>query len=220
MRLSAPYILVLLAAVLFMAALIEVGVITIAFDRLGISPHSGLLLLLASLVGSGINIPVYLRSWKTPERDLPTPLESEVWGFPRRWSPGSTLIAVNVGGCLIPVGVCLSMLLHHTLGIGAVLTSVAVVTAVSYLFSRPVAGRGIAIPVFVAPLVSAVVASLLDPEHSAPLAYIGGTMGVLIGADLLRLPDIDRLHTPIASIGGAGTFDGIFFTGIIAALLA
>jgi uncharacterized membrane protein len=36
----------------------------------------------------------------------------------------------------------------------------------------------------------------------------------------LRLKDIRRLATPIASIGGAGTFDGIFLTGIVAVLLA
>ena len=45
-------------------------------------------------------------------------------------------------------------------------------------------------------------------------------LGVLIGADLMRMKDIRRIGTPIASIGGAGTFDGIFLTGIIAVLLA
>ncbi|MGH8630223.1 MAG: DUF1614 domain-containing protein [Burkholderiales bacterium] len=43
---------------------------------------------------------------------------------------------------------------------------------------------------------------------------------MLIGADLLRLKDIRRLGAPIASIGGAGSFDGIFVTGILAVLLA
>jgi uncharacterized membrane protein len=57
----------------------------------------------------------------------------------------------------------------------------------------------------------------LDPEHAAHLAYISG---VLIGADILRLNTIAELDTPVAAIGGADTFDGIFLTGIIAALLA
>jgi uncharacterized membrane protein len=96
----------------------------------------------------------------------------------------------------------------------------AVVASASYAFSRPIAGLGIGMPLFIAPLVSALTAVLLDPAHSAPLAYISGTMGVLIGADLLRLRDIDRMGVAVASIGGAGTFDGIFFTGIIAVLLA
>ncbi len=46
------------------------------------------------------------------------------------------------------------------------------------------------------------------------------TLGSLIGADLLNLKKIPELGTPIASIGGAGTFDGIFLTGIISVLLA
>ena len=75
-------------------------------------------------------------------------------------------------------------------------------------------------PIFMAPLASALLALALDPEHAAPLAYISGVFGVLIGADILRLNTIAGLGTPVAAIGGAGTFDGIFMTGIIAALLA
>ena len=52
------------------------------------------------------------------------------------------------------------------------------------------------------------------------IAYVSGTLGTLIGADLLNLHHIAELGAPMASIGGAGTFDGIFLTGIIAALLA
>jgi uncharacterized membrane protein len=51
------------------------------------------------------------------------------------------------------------------------------------------------------------------------LAYIAGTLGCLIGADLLNLHRLAGLGAPIASIGGAGTFDGIFFTGIAAVLI-
>ena len=45
-------------------------------------------------------------------------------------------------------------------------------------------------------------------------------MGTLIGADLLNLDKISGLGAPVASIGGAGTFDGIFLIGIMAVLLA
>ena len=69
-------------------------------------------------------------------------------------------------------------------------------------------------------MVTAVVAVLLSYEDAAPLAYIGGSLGTLIGADLLNLEKIAELGAPIASIGGAGTFDGIFLTGILAVLLA
>jgi uncharacterized membrane protein len=92
------------------------------------------------------------------------------------------------------------------------LLEIALITLISYSFSRPIQGLGTGMPILVG--------LILSPEQSAPLAYISGTLGVLIGADLLHMKDISRLGTPYASIGGAGTFDGIFITGIVAALLA
>lgn len=220
MPLTFLYLVLLFAVGLFLTVLIQVGAITIAFDKLGLSPRTGLLLLIGSLIGSGINIPVYLRRVKSPLQprpDRPMPLS---WGLPRQALEGKTLIAVNVGGCLIPVGVSAYLLIQHSLGLFSTAMALAIVTTVSYLFSRPIPGLGIGMPLFVAPLASVTAALLLDPAHSAPVAYISGTLGVLTGADLLRLRDIEKLNTPVASIGGAGTFDGIFFTGIIAALLA
>jgi uncharacterized membrane protein len=64
------------------------------------------------------------------------------------------------------------------------------------------------------------VALLLSPRRAAPLAYIGGSLGTLIGADLLNLDKVAGLGAPVASIGGAGTFDGIFLTGVLAVLIA
>ncbi len=65
-----------------------------------------------------------------------------------------------------------------------------------------------------------ILAFILSREYAAPLAYIGGSMGTLIGADLSNLDKISGLGAPVASIGGAGTFDGIFLTGILSVLLA
>jgi uncharacterized membrane protein len=58
------------------------------------------------------------------------------------------------------------------------------------------------------------------PTGPAPTAYVAGTLGTLIGADLLNLHKIKHLNAPVVSIGGAGTFDGIFLTGILAVLLS
>jgi uncharacterized membrane protein len=52
------------------------------------------------------------------------------------------------------------------------------------------------------------------------VAYVGGSLGTLIGANLLNLDKVQGLRAPVASIGGAGTFDGIFLTGILAVLIA
>lgn len=53
----------------------------------------------------------------------------------------------------------------------------------------------------------------------APGVSHGVSMGALIGADRLNLSRIADLGAPVVSIGGAGTFDGVFLTGIIAGLL-
>ncbi len=78
----------------------------------------------------------------------------------------------------------------------------------------------ISVPVFVPPLVAAATAILTARRAAPAVAYIGGSVGTLIGADLLNLGVVQGLGAPVASIGGAGTFDGIFLTGIVAVLLA
>jgi uncharacterized membrane protein len=67
---------------------------------------------------------------------------------------------------------------------------------------------------------AAVIALLLSRTNAAALAYVSGSLGALIGADLLNLGNLQGLGAPVASIGGAGTFDGIFLTGILAVLIA
>jgi len=209
-------LLILLFA--FLLAFIQVGLLAIAFEKLGLSPNSGLLLLFSSLFGSLINLPVARVSAEEPQ--TPPPVWVGLLRGPQLHFEGTTLIAVNVGGCVIPVFFSLYLLRHTPLPLLEVVTAVAVVGAVSYYFSRPIPRLGIAMPVLIAPLTAALIAVAINIEHSAPLAYISGTLGVLIGADLLRLKDVRQLGAPVASIGGAGTFDGIFMTGIVAALLA
>lgn len=67
---------------------------------------------------------------------------------------------------------------------------------------------------------AASLALIISPGDAPMIAYISGTMGSLIGADLLNLKKIPELGASVASIGGAGTFDGIFLTGIISVLIA
>ncbi len=198
---------------------IQVGVLRYAYMRLGISSGTALLLLFASLVGSFFNIPVA----ELPAREVMSGQEIEFFGMqyvvPVVVRSPSTIIAVNVGGAVIPTLMSIYLLFHHQLWLrGAIAT--AVVACVCYWLSQPIRGLGIAEPVFVPALISAVMAFILSREHAAPLAYIGGSLGTLIGADLLNLTSVRGLGAPVASIGGAGTFDGIFLIGIISVLIA
>lgn len=217
---SPAQLLLFLFGLGFLLALIQVGLLTITFDKLGLSQSSAFLLLFTSLFGSSINLPLFrMTTTRTAEASVPAPQRGLLRQSAQQFT-GKTMVAVNVGGCLIPVTFSLYLLRNHPLSYADVSFATLLVAAVSYVAARPIPGIGIGIPVFIAPLAAAAIATLLAPELSAPLAYVGGTLGVLIGADLLRLRDIRTLGAPVASIGGAGTFDGVFLTGIVAVLLA
>jgi uncharacterized membrane protein len=213
-----PFLLALFGLI-FLFVLIQVGALQLAFYKLGLNPEAGMTLLFASLMGSLVNVPLF--RMEAEESDEPPPLAFRRL-LAQRQMPfeGYTTVAVNLGGCLLPLTFSAYLVLNAGASLLDHLLTVAVVSAAAYGFSRPIAGIGIGMPVIIAPLTAALTAVLIDPEHSPALAYVGGTIGVLIGADLLRLPDVRKLGSPIASIGGAGTFDGIFITGIIAVLLA
>lgn len=222
MRPQPPVLQFLLLILVFGLVLIVLylGVFTIALDKLGLSTHSAMLLLAGTLVGSGINLPLFQISAEAPPADDELQrLQGLLFGRPLPFT-GKTIVAINVGGALIPVSFSIYLASLNQLPLSRLALAVAIVSAVCYLASRPVRGIGIGMPVFVAPFTAALTALLIAPESSAPMAYICGTMGVLIGADLLRLNDIRKIGTAVASIGGAGTFDGIFLTGIVAVLLA
>jgi uncharacterized membrane protein len=213
-------LLVFLFVLGLLLAVVQVGALTLAFDKLGLSASSAFLLLFASLFGSAVNLPLFTMAAERPAQELMPRHFRGLLRFPAQAFTGRTLVAVNVGGCLIPLAFSLYLLSHNPFPAWQVLAAVGTVTAISRFTSRPVPGLGIGMPVLVAPLSAALAALVINSEQSAPLAYIAGTLGVIIGADLLRLNDIRRLGAPFASIGGAGTFDGIFITGIVAVLLA
>ncbi len=203
-----------------MMMLIQVELLSFAFSKLGLSPELGFIILLFSLLGSTVNLPVTRIKSCVPMQPFTRPSYWGLLGIPSQPFPNETQIAINFGGCVIPITLSFYLFSHSTLDILSALLGITVISMISYFFSRPVPGFGIGMPILIAPISAALVGWLLNPEHSAVLAYISGTVGVLIGADLLHLKDISRLGTPYASIGGAGTFDGIFITGIVAALLA
>ncbi|MEK6685754.1 MAG: DUF1614 domain-containing protein [Pseudomonadota bacterium] len=202
-----------------MLVLIQVELLSFAFAKLGLPPALGLMVLLLSLLGSVINLPVTRLKSDLPFQEITQPVYYGLLRIPLPPFHNETQISINLGGCVIPIALSIYLFSNSTLTLSSTLLGVAMISGISYFFSRPVQGFGIGMPIMIAPISAALVSLLISPEQSAPLAYISGTLGVLIGADLLRLKDIPKLGTPYASIGGAGTFDGIFITGIVAALL-
>jgi len=215
-----PFFAMLVGLFLIVVVLIQINVLRYVYARLGISSSTALLLLLGSLIGSYINIPV----WEFPERAVQSGRDVILLGMryyvvPRVVEWPGTVIAVNVGGAVIPTLLSLYLLAKNDLWIRGIVT-IAIVTVIVHMLAYPVPGVGIAVPIFVPPVATAIVAVLIARQHAAALAYVGGSLGTLVGADLLNLDVVRGLGAPVASIGGAGTFDGIFLTGIMAVLLA
>jgi uncharacterized membrane protein len=217
--LTYPFFAILLGILLFLVVLIQVNALRYAYRRLGMSSGTAILLLFASLLGSYFNIPVA----QLPQQQVVSGEEISFFGMHyvvpvvADW-PG-TVIAVNVGGALTPGLVSLYLLVKTRLFVQGALV-VACVAFVCHLLAHPIRGVGIALPVFVPAVAAAVISLLVSRRNAAPLAYIGGSLGTLLGADLLNLDKLNGLGAPVASIGGAGTFDGVFLTGVLAVLLA
>ena len=220
-----PPLIFFLMVVFFFLALVLfpfllMGLVGNAFLKLGLSPSMMFWLLILTLLGSLVNLPITTLEGREVIADQVITYFGMRVRIPRMPVRQQTVLAVNVGGALIPVG--LSLYLLSQMGLTPCLAVLLpAVTVVMYHLARPVKGLGIAVPGLIPPILAALGAYMLcPPELRAPTAYLASTMGTLIGADLLKLKEIARLGAPVASIGGAGTFDAIFLSGIIAVLLS
>jgi len=210
---------VLAGALVILIILVQLRILRYAYMRLGVSSGAALLLLGGSLLGSYFNIPVA----EIPGASVRTSQVIRYFGMryvvPLVTQWPDTIVAVNIGGAVIPTLMSIYLLLRYQLWLSGFLAT-AIVTVVIHSIATPVPELGIAVPVMAPVLTTAVVSFILSRPYAPPLAYISGSLGTLMGADLLNLDKIAGLGAPVASIGGAGTFDGIFLTGILAVLLA
>jgi uncharacterized membrane protein len=211
------YALIFFVLLAFLFVLLEIGVINYAFGALGLPPQLAFLALFASLIGSYINIPL----WRIEGGEIPAAEIVDSFGVryrvPNRYAGGSTMLAVNVGGAVVPVVISLYVLAHQPNSIFPSLVGAAIVALVVHRWARPIRGLGIATPMFLPPIVAALAAWILTSltgsyQHIDAVAYVSGVIG--------NLKKLQGLGAPVASIGGAGTFDGVFLTGIVAVLLA
>ncbi len=213
-----PFRIILLISLLALLIVgIQIGALTIAFEKLDLTRDSALLLLITIMAGSMINLPLFsIRSERPDPEKMPLQLRELYHSIPYT---GRTLVMANVGGCVAPSAFCFYLMSHHPMNLFKIAAAVSAVALLSYKLSRSIPGIGLGMPVFLAPLLAALLSVSLDPLNAAPMAFISGTLGVLIGADLMHFPEIRKMGVPFASIGGAGSFDGIFISGIVAVLL-
>jgi uncharacterized membrane protein len=199
--------------------LIQIGVLRYVYMKLGFGAYAAMLLLLGSLIGSLVDIPIA----ELPDQQIVSRQEITYFGMhyivPTFVRSTGAVIAVNIGGALIPGLMSVYLLIKYRLWVVG-LAGTGLVALVCHALADPAEGIGIEMPVLIPAMTTAVVALLLSFRRPAPLAYISGSLGPLIGADLLNLDKVQGLGAPMASIGGAGLFDGIVLTGILAVLIA
>ena len=217
--LPAAFLLILAALLVLLFVLTVFGVLRYAYSRIGIAPQYFFTILVLTLLGSYINIPIAM----FPGTAVMSHQLISVFGVPHvvpyvAGAPG-TILAINVGGGLIPILLSLYLMIKNGIYKKA-LQGTLIVTIACYIMASPVPGIGIGSPLFYPPVITAITALLLSRSYAAPLAYICGSLGTLLGADVLNLGLVTHMDAPVMSIGGAGTFDAIFITGLLAGLLA
>jgi uncharacterized membrane protein len=214
-----PFFLAFWILAAFLILLIQVGILRFVFESMGVHPRYMFLLLVLCLLGSYVNIPVAQLSAERMRAGQLVDFFGMEYVVPVLIDRPGTVIAVNLGGAVVPAVLSLYLIFKHRLFLSCV-PAIAIVTFAVHQMAHPVAGVGIAVPVFIPPLITAVTALIISPYRAGPLAYVAGSLGTLIGADLMNLDRVGGLGAPVASIGGAGKFDGIFLTGLVAVLLA
>lgn len=200
---------------------------------LGLPPEAVGSFLFLSLIGSFFNIPFTEVRSRAPIYVLrEVSFFGVTWRLPRvEMGVRKTIVTINVGGALAPI-----LFSIYLLGWSIPACSpdpfstylkaffvLVIVTLVVNRSSKLIRGLGIATPAFIPPVTVAfatLFVHVLSPlSCPTQIAYVGGTLGTLIGADLLNLHRISSLGAPIVSIGGAGTFDGVYTTGLVSVLL-
>ena len=210
--------LLLLLLLPFIWIVVALDIVEIAVAKLGFSPNVAFLLFAAVLVGSTINIPLYKVESITPM----IPDFRDMWlrhflGIPLHKIRRTTIVALNVGGGLIPILLAIYELTRSNPV--AIFLVTLIVTIVSYYSAQIVPGIGIQMNALIAPLTAVISAVLIAEPFASSVAFAGGILGTLIGADLLHLREIERMGAGVISIGGAGVFDGIAMCGLFALLL-
>ncbi len=207
-------ILIFVAFILFLPVILTLGyfhVITIGFEKLGITPELTIIVLFLILIGSFINIPITRIKYEYLE-------EKRFFGLFGSTKLRPSGVAINLGGAIIPI--LLSIYFLFFVPLKPVLIAVACMTISIWFLARIVPGRGIVIPVLLPPILALFFSYIFVPEFLAPCAFISGVLGTLIGGDILKVRKARQVCPGLISIGGAGVFDGIFLVGIVSALFS
>lgn len=229
--------LLFLVGLFFLFIFLPVSMVAEAFSKLGLTPAQGILMLMAILIGRTVNFPVF-----TSERMVivtkPQTIQytMDASGRPVQLEQDNAnelkkqVFAVNLGGFILPLLLCFTFLIRmhlndQTDGVyGYIGFAMLMVAGGCYVMTKADPFTGLRVPLIMPALMTFISVFFFVPEPFRPVAaYVAGTMGTIIGGNLAPLftPRVrNAVGTPQVSIGGAGTFGGVFVAGILAVLLA
>ncbi len=229
--------LLILVGLFFLFIFLPVSIVTEAFSKLGLTSAQGVLMLIAILIGRVVNFPVF-----TSER-LVIVQKPQTFGYTMDESGRhiqmeqdsanelkKQVFALNLGGFILPLLLSLTFIIrlhvnNQADGVyGWIAFAMVMVAGGCYAMTKADPFTGLRVPLVMPALMTFISVFFFVPEPFRPVAaYVAGTMGTIIGGNLAPLltPRIrNAVGTPMVSIGGAGTFGGVFVAGILAVLLA
>jgi uncharacterized membrane protein len=145
------FALLLFLVLLVLSPLLFGSLMLASLEKLHLSPSIALTLVIAMFVGGLVNIPIATIRRRSDVRSDPL----AVYGLGSLWpqlgrSTRPTIVAVNFGGCIVPVGISVYEIAYlaqfdpHALALGIVGCLVNI--AVCYSVAKPVERIGIACP--------------------------------------------------------------------------
>jgi uncharacterized membrane protein len=153
--LAAPFVLDSVRLAGLLLALIEVGIFGYAYANIKGHRQFIFIVLLLSFLGGSVNIPVA----QLPEEQVLSGQEIPFFGMqyviPVVEEQQGTIVALNVGGAIIPILLSLYPLLRHGI-YGRGLPGVAIMTAIVHGLAHPIRGMGIALSFFIPPAAAAI----------------------------------------------------------------
>jgi len=168
------FIILLILAIPLLLVFGFFHLIQAGFENLGFPPELVILTLVLMFVGSFINIPL-------GKRKLIEVTEAHFFGLFKRRRLLAQGLSLNVGGALIPLLIAGFLLFRVPLE--ETIIAIFLMTLIVWKLSRVIPGKGVVVPVLIPPLFAAIFAFLLAPQEAALVAFIAGTLGVLIAPD-------------------------------------
>ena len=131
-----PFLLLLVFLAVMLVLVVEFHLLAYAYEKIGIGRRYVMSLLLLSLIGAYINIPVA----RLPEKEVTVQSQVEFFGVryvvPDIKELPPTIVAINLGGALIPTVLSLYLLLRNRLFLVGPL-GVVLVTAIVHSLGLP-----------------------------------------------------------------------------------